>query len=221
MEDLTIIYYTSNREKPDFEKKIRDNILEVSGGLPIISVSQKPIDFGMNVCVGDVGVSGFNMFRQVQIGCELAKTKFVVSCEADCLYPPDYFQFVPEHEDICYRTSNLYVMGDRRNYYFHKAEGATHAQIVGTKFYLETLNRLFESASTWKEGEKNFPKERHGKEDIFAESKIERFESKNPVVQIKTHDGMRYYTRSSRTPIYSIPYWGDGKIIKERYCGSV
>src|ERR1700687_5200912 len=101
MNDVTIIYYSSNHEKPEFEQRIKDNILRVSSGLPIISVTQKPIDFGKNIVVGDVGTSGLNMFRQVQIACRAAKTKFVISAEADCLYPPDYFIFIPKKDNVC------------------------------------------------------------------------------------------------------------------------
>lgn len=214
----TIIYYTSNREDPEFEKRIQENLLKVSKGLPIISVSHKPIDLGKNICVGDVGVSGFNMFRQVQIACEAAKTKFVISAEADCLYPPDYFTFTPPHADVPYRNSNLYVMPDRRDYFFYKKEGATHAQIVGREFYLKVLKALFEGAPLWSMEEKNFPKERHHKEDVF--DKILHWKSKNPVFQIKTHKGMRYYTRSDRTPIHQLPYWGEGRAVRKKYLWS-
>lgn len=221
MGNITIIYYSSNREKPEFEKRVQENILKVCGGLPIISVSQKTMAFGKNICVGDIGVSGFNMFRQVQIACKEAKTKFVISAEADCLYPPDYFQFIPERDDRCYRNANLYVMGDQRDYFWKKGDinnsrsGATHAQIVGRKFYLKKLGELFEGAPRWSVKEKNFPKERWHFQDIF--SRVRLYETKNPVVQIKTHRGMRYYTTSNRTPIYDIPYWGNGKIFRKEY----
>jgi hypothetical protein len=208
MTKTTIIYYTSNREDPGFESRVQKNLLKVSGGLPIISVSQKPIKLGKNICVGDVGTSGFNMFRQVEIACEEATTDFVISAEADCLYPPDYFKFVPPRLDLCYRDSNLYVMPDRRSFYFYKKEGATHAQIVGRKFYLETLKKLFTGAPKWSAEEKNFPKERCHQEDVFTE--ITHWKTKNPVFQIKTHRGMRYFTHSDRTPIMEIPYWGPG-----------
>jgi len=212
---VTIIYYTSNREDPGFEGRIQENLLKVRGGLPIISVSQKPIDLGINICVGDVGASGFNMFRQVQIGLEAATTQFVISAEADCLYPPDYFTFIPERDDISYRDSNLYVMPDKRSFYFYKKEGATHAQIVGREFYLKRLNELFKGAPKWSTKEKNFPKERWHKADVF--DKIAYWKSENPVFQIKTHKGMRYYTHSDRTPIPSIPYWGSGKDARRYY----
>lgn len=214
-----IIYYTSNREDPKFESRIQENLLKVCGGLPIISVSHHPIDLGKNICVGDVGTSGFNMFRQVQIACEATDADFVISAEADCVYPPDYFEFRPPKLDICYRDSNLYVMPDHRNYFFSKKEGATHAQIVGRKYYLETLNKLFKDAPAWSTEEKNFPKERWKKEDIFDE--IVYWESKNPVFQIKTHRSMRYYTHSARVPIPTLPYWGSGKEIRALYMKGV
>lgn len=218
MSKATIIYYTSNREDPGFEKKVQENLIENCGGLPIISVSQKPIDLGLNICVGDVGVSGFNMFRQVQIACEAAKTPFVISAEADCLYPPDYFEFVPPRPDACYRNSNLYVMPDRRDYFFYKKEGATHSQIVGREFYLQVLEKLFKGAPKWSIEEKNFPKERARKDDVFDE--ILYWQTENPVFQIKTHKGMRYYTHSDRTPILKLPYWGEGRAVRKKYLWS-
>lgn len=215
----TIIYYTSNREDPGFEQRVRENILKNCGGLPIISVSHQPIDFGQNICVGDVGTSGFNMFRQVEIACQSADTPFIISAEADCLYPPDYFEFIPPKLDVAYRDSNLYVMPDHRDFFFKKSEGATHAQVVGREFYLSVLKKLFEGAPQWSVEEKNFPKERLRKSDIFDE--IIHWESKNPVFQIKTHKGMRYYTHSDRTPIPEIPYWGLGSKVRAYYLHGV
>ncbi len=219
MNEITIIYYSSNKEKPEFEEKIRKNILEVSGGIPIISVTQKPIDFGKNIVVGDVGTSGFNMFRQVQIACREANTRFVLSAEADCLYPPDYFTFIPEKDDICYRNKNLYVMPQHRPYFWKKEEGATHAQIVGREFYLKTLDKLFAGAPDWSTEERNFPKERSRKkqEDVFWYDQIEFYESTNAVVQIKTSQSMRHYTHSDRISRNELPYWGKGSEFRKKY----
>lgn len=208
---VTIVYCSSNKERPEFEGRIVENLIKVTD-LPIISVTQKPMNLGKNICVGDnIGVSGFNFFKQVLIGCEAADTEFIISAEADCLYPPDYFQFIPPRNDVCYRNSNLYVMGDKRDYFYYKKEGATHAQVVGREFYIETLKKLFEGAPQWSATEKNFPKERHEKEDVFDH--IEYYRTENPVVQIKTGRSMRHFTHSERIPIYSLPYWGSGKEI--------
>lgn len=219
MENLTILYYTSNKEGELFESKVRENILKVSGGLPIISISQKPIDFGKNIYVGEHGASGFNMFRQIQIGLREVKTKFVISAEADCFYPPEYFSFIPEKENVVYRNTNTWVMPQWRPWFWQKRESATHAQVVGTKFYLDTLDKLFEGAPEWDSEikEKNFPKERTGKEDIS--DSISYWFCQNPVVQVKTTRSMRHYTTSDRIDIHELPYWGKGVDFRKKYYG--
>lgn len=217
--NATILYYSSNKEDWKFESKVIDNIEDNCGDLPIISVTFKPLLFGNNICIGEHTPSGFNMFRQVLIGCKEAKTDFIISTEADCLYPPDYFTFRPERLDVCYRNSNLYVMGDHRKVFWKKPEGATHAQIIGREYYIETLEKLFENAPEWSDEEKNFPKERLGKEDIF--DYIEYYQTENPVVQIKTHRSMRYYTHSEREDILEIPYWGNGETFRKKYLDGV
>src|ERR1035437_9722096 len=136
MQDTTIIYCSSNQQNWTFEKRIIKQLLKNSGGLPIVSVTQKPVNLGTNICVGDVGVSGFNFFRQVLTGLKEAKTKFVISAEADCLYPPDYFKFTPAKSNIFYRNTNCYLVGNNRNYFYRKPGGSTFAQIVGRKHYI-------------------------------------------------------------------------------------
>lgn len=210
--DTTILYCSSNREKSDFEKRIVDSLLQVSGDHPIVSVTQKPMELGKNICVGDVGASGFNYFRQILVGLAEIKTKFVISAEADCLYPKGYFDYIPPEEGVCYRATNVYVMPDARDFFFLKREGSTLGQIVGRDYYFDTLSRLFQNAPEWSVVENNFPKERHGQEDIFLS--IERWDPPAPIVTFKTHRGLRYYTHSDRTPIPEIPYWGDGKKLR-------
>lgn len=219
--NATIIYYSSNHEKPEFEQRVCDNLVQVSGGLPIISVTQKPINLGRNICVGDVGASGYNMFRQVQMALREATTRFVISAEADCLYPPDYFTFIPDRDDICYRNKNLYVMPQHRSFFFKKEEGASHAQIVNREFYLKSLDWLFnvKPSPQWSIEEKNFPKERsHQKqEDVFWRDKIIFYETVNPIVQIKTSQSMRNYTNSDRIARKELPYWGKGRDFRKKY----
>jgi len=194
---LTVLYYTSNKENPNFENNVIENLRKVCGDLPIVSVSQKPIDLGKNICVGDdVGVTGFNVCRQSLIACEEATTPFVVTAEADCLYPPDYFQFVPDKKDKCYRNTNLYVVGFKRDYFWRKLEGALHSQVIGREFYIKRLKELFEGQPMWSKEMKNFPKEI--KKPLFEEDAFEYYKTKDPVVQIKTKEAMRFHTNSER-----------------------
>ena len=214
MPESTVIYYSSNREDWGFEKRIIKLLLNSCGDLPIVSVTHKAVNLGKNICIGDVGVSGFNMFRQVQIACREAKTRFVILAEADCLYPPDYFTFLPEKDDVFYRNSNLYLMGNKRDYFFRKPEGSTFSQVVNREHYLSILDKLFTGAPDWSAEEKNFPKGRWKIQDV--PDKQELYFTENPCVSLKTGQGMRHYSPSERVRIDDIPYWGNGKKLKRR-----
>jgi len=210
---MTIIYYTSNRENPEFEKKIQADLLKKAGDIPIVSVSQKPIKLGKNICVGDVGTSGYNVCRQIQIACEAATTDYVIATEADCLYSPDYFTWVPPKLDVCYRNSNIYVLKYHRDY-FCKKKHVISSMIIGRKFYLKRLNELFGDAPRWDSTLKNWPKE-WGKKFFDG---WEYFETKNPNISIKTGQGMRHHTSTGPTKFYELPYWGKAKDIRKRLC---
>jgi len=209
---VSIIYVTSNREDPEFERKTREDLIKKAGDMPIISISQKPINLGYNLCVGDVGVSGFNFCRQNLLACELANTDFVISAESDCLYSPDYFHFRPERLDIPYRNTNIYVQKYGRNY-FCKKSMSTFSQVVGREFYIKRLRELLEGQSQWSTEMKNFPKEINKK--LFEE--FAYFETKYPCLSFKTGKGMRKHSTTEEIPIYELPYWGSIKELRKKY----
>jgi hypothetical protein len=209
----TVLYYSANVEDPVFEKKIQDTILNNCGGLPIISVTHKPTDFGQNICVGEVGVSEMNMLRQILIGCYAATTRYVISAEADCLYPPDYFRFVPSNDTDCYRNDNTYIIGRGRDYFWKKPEGGTWCQVINREFYINHLEELLKGSPEWDVSAKRFVKEKGRK---FFDS-VKTFTTKNPCISVKTDNGMHKYSHSERVPINSLPYWGDGKEVVKKY----
>ena len=89
--DLTAVFYTSNFMTGHFIEKVKEHTLKVIGDCPLISVSQKPMDFGENICIGDVGRSHLNIYRQILIGAKAAKTKYIALVEDDILYHPSHF----------------------------------------------------------------------------------------------------------------------------------
>jgi len=96
MSDLTIIYYTSNyldEKNPYFLENTKKQLLKAAGDLPIISVSQRPTKIGQNICVGSIGRSHFNIYKQILIGAKAAKTKWVAMAEDDILYSEQHFNF--------------------------------------------------------------------------------------------------------------------------------
>ncbi len=109
MSDTTIIYYTSNQISEFFANNVRKNIKEVAGDMPIISVSQKPLDFGHNICIGDIGCSIYNVYKQILIGAKEAKTKYVACCEDDSLYTKEHLSLIPEEDAFYYNYNRWFI----------------------------------------------------------------------------------------------------------------
>jgi len=92
--DISIIFYTSNyleTENPVFFNNVLRQLKKAAGELPIISVSQKPMTFGHNIYVGDIGRSHLNIYKQILYGCKSAKSKYVAMAEDDILYSYEHF----------------------------------------------------------------------------------------------------------------------------------
>jgi hypothetical protein len=206
--DTTVIYYTSNREKPDFENKIKKSLLKTIGKTPLISVSQKPIDFGENICVGDVGTSDYNIYRQMQLGCMKAKTKYVCTAEADCLYPPTgYFDFVPPDENAAYHYMNVWILY-KDSHIFKKKAFSLCAMLSNREYLLQRLDRVLRKNQQWS------LKKPH---PLFHRYQgWTQFTNKIPVVNIKTREGMRWFTGTEKKQAKSLPHWGGAKKL-ERY----
>lgn len=204
----TIIYYTSNREDEKFEEKIRQNILEVSD-LPIISISQKPIDFGKNICVGDVGYSYLNAFRQILIGCENAETEYVIMAESDCLYPKfGYFDFSPINPDIIYSYNNTWIMKQSWSRFYRKEQ--THGgMIYGRKFLINLLKESLSGLPEWSREKMGFPfyKPEHRFQEFGGDAII------NIITGVNGRKGTKLMKDKPRK---SLSYWGEYSDLKNR-----
>lgn len=110
-----IIYYTTNRlEGTLLDQLVRLFITE--SGLPIISVSQKPLDLGKNIVYPKVGRSSMLLINQILTGLRASDARYVFFCEHDVLYHQSHFDFVPPTDDKVYYNNNVlrYRLSDRR-----------------------------------------------------------------------------------------------------------
>lgn len=142
MKDLTIIYYTANLINDFFAENVRNGIIEVTNGdVPIISISQKPIDFGRNICCPDMVPSIYNIYKQILIGSIEAKTKYVACAEDDCIYVPEHFQFRPPDDTFCYNTNNIMI--DYRVGYIYKERMNMCMCVANRELMVDTLTKRF------------------------------------------------------------------------------
>ena len=208
MNDVTVIYYTSNREKEDFENKIKVKLLKSIGNTPLISVSQKPIVFGQNICVGDVGTSDHNIYRQMQIGALKAKTKFVCAAEADCLYPPTgYFDFILPDDKTAYHYTNVWILY-KGSQIFKKKAFSLCGLFSNREYLLARLDRVLHKRPKW-----SLKKPR----PLFHRYQgWTPFTNDLPIINIKTHEGMRWFTGTEKLESTELPYWGLASRLEEK-----
>jgi hypothetical protein len=214
---LTVVYYTSNREKPEFERRIIETLVENSGGLPIVAVSQKPMNiagFGMNICVGNVGASNYNAFRQMQIGAQAAKTEFVCTAESDYLYPPDYFRVRTEGAEMFHTVYRTYMVYEDEYYYSRRANEA--AMVVGRDYLVQALEEMLVGSGAtgrWHE-EVQLP-------PLFDGKNRCRVTLRTPLVTFKTPENMhpKHHKRSymKLDDVQALPHWGTAKDLTDKY----
>lgn len=214
----TVLYYTANREQPEFEEKIIANLLKQCGDLPIISVSQKPLNLGKNICVGDVGFAAYNAKRQILIGAQCATTPYIIFAESDFLYPREYFTFVPPKKGL-YRYDNIRIV--------YKDAGIAHsyrkkiysegAQIADCDSVIRVSERYFKGKPMWIK--ENDTVAVYGEvEDI----PFEFFSGEIAAVSFKTEFGLDKYTGTLNAYGQgnykaSMPYWGHVNTLRAKY----
>lgn len=111
--DLTIVYYTANVAPKRFSETIREQIMDAASGVPIVSVSHKPINFGQNIIV-DLPRHHLSIYRQAIIGARMATTKYIALCEDDILYSSEHFKHRPQVGRFAYNLGywGIYTWSD-------------------------------------------------------------------------------------------------------------
>jgi hypothetical protein len=195
------VYYTSNADHPSLEEYVRDLIVRNSGGLPIISVSHKPIDFGHNIVVGDIGRSTENIFMQLEIGTERAKTKYVAVCEADFLLPRGFFTYRPKNDKVYCWPKEGYITWTKQPHKYYPMVLDDLVGIVGREHLLLILKDLRKGV---REKRRIRNAIRRTGDAVFAEV--------GPVVTLKTRRQMhRTHPFDRHNPVHEIPVWGKAK----------
>ena len=98
-----IIYYTDNQVKLRIGNVCRKYILRA--GLPIVSASLKPMNFGKNIHVPlKRGYEAY--FTQILTALENSEADIIYFCEHDWLYHPSHFEFTPPAKDTFYYNWN-------------------------------------------------------------------------------------------------------------------
>jgi len=117
------IYYTNNtpEEKLFLTCQRQLNKCMEIHKFPIYAISQKPIDFGINI-VMNLESSVLSLVKQVVRGLEECKTDIIFFLEHDVIFHPSHFDFTPERDDHFYYNRNFWNVSSidgKAVYYLH------------------------------------------------------------------------------------------------------
>lgn len=239
MATKSIIYYTDNSlPDPIFNLCIKQ-LKSVAGDTPIISVSQKPIELGTNICLGEIGRSYKSYYTQILEGVKRVETEYVTTVEHDCLYSRDYFDFNISSDDTFYYNKNVwYVDWDSGRYAYYPRQVQSN-MMCSTRLLKEAIDeKLAMVLSDYpSEGKAKYQCEpgvcdarpefiqaktdwcnRHNRQ--FRQFKSAAFSSPNSNLDIRyggnfTRPGS-YKVASHFTQV--LPYWGEFKNFKNNLC---
>ena len=216
MKDITLLYYTANVAPDNFTKNIRKHLLSwLPKEIPIISVSQKPIDFGYNICVGEIGQSIYNIYKQILVGAFKITTGYTAMCEDDSLYNLEHFNYRPKSDTFAYNQNRLNV---HKDIFFYRRRAGMCMCIVPTQLLIETLKRRFAEYPERPDGS-HFRKENlvgfgePGRCELklgLPSVLMETFMTGTPTVTFSHKDGVGGIRKimSSDVVVAEDPYWG-------------
>jgi hypothetical protein len=135
------IYYSHNDIDQAILSGVQKQILK--SGLPIVSCSLKPLDFGENVVLNEKkGIMTY--FKQIMVVLEKSTADYVFFCEHDILYHLSHFEFTPPRDDTFYYNTNVWKWNyyDRRVItYDHQA--SVSGLCVNRKLAIDFYKRRF------------------------------------------------------------------------------
>lgn len=222
MSDITLLYYTANRIHDFFAENIRNHLLGF--GLPIVSISQKAIDFGCNICVGDIGISVYNIYRQILIGARMVETDFIICCEDDCLYNEEHFSIRPKENAFYYNTHKWTV---HPTVFTHLIRSGMCMCIVSRDLLIETLEVRFKKYPIASECLRPGIQKYFGEPGRFEHRlklpkvQIRRIETVTPTLTFSHKHSMGGRRKIvKKYPIEKrLPFWGKAKDIWKQYYG--
>lgn len=140
------IYYTDNRlDGTLIGDTVRRNILKVTKGMDLVSVSLKPIDFGRNFTL-DMERGKLTMFKQILKALEESNADIIYFLEHDVLYHPTHFQFFPYGDDAYFYNEHTYKVraedGHALFYYCKQTSGLCGYRSLLIEHYRKRVDKV-------------------------------------------------------------------------------
>ncbi len=221
--DLTIIMLTANRVPEKWAKYHKEKLLEVSGASPIITISRKPLDWGINL-IDEEEYTPSNIYFQLLRGAKEAKTDYIAMCEDDTIYPFEHFQYRPAMDVVAYNINRLGLFTWGTPTYFWKDRISNSTLIAPRKLVIEALEERF---AKYPDGTPSRHTGEIGRANIernlgLARRKAVWFSTEISVVRIDHEMGIDRLARTHRKGMgilrsFDIPHWGKAEDLVKKF----
>jgi hypothetical protein len=201
-----VIYYTDCLIEDPIKSIVQKHISD--SGLPIVSSSLKPIDFGINSVV-DKERGYATMVEQILTALENLNTDIVFFCEHDVLYPKCHFDFTPPRDDIYYYNRNIWRWDYPRDLLItykglvslsglcaYRGLVLDHYQRRHKKIIENGWDKIISKEPSWARKMGYEPGTKKKKRGGFSDEEFDTWSSYIPIVDIR-HEGT--YTRTKVT----------------------
>jgi len=210
--ELSVLFLTANQVPQKWAEYQMSTLLMASAGSPLITLSRKPVPWGINI-LDEEEKSIFNIYFQMLKGARLATTPYIAIAEDDVLYSSEHFAFRPSMDSFAYDMNRLNVFTWSRNpMYFFKNRVSNSMLIAPRELMIEALVERFKGTRAYKiHGELG----RRNVEDRLGVTRRKRVEyfSEGTSIRFDHEAGYDHASRHHRKkegPIkaYDIPHWG-------------
>lgn len=114
-----ILYYTHNKLEEGLAGAVRKRLNKICGPIPIYSVSQQPLKFGKNICVGEKPLTYQTMYEQIRDGLKaIPANSIVYLCEHDVFYHASHFAMLPKDNRHVWFNTNRYYWAPGMNGFY-------------------------------------------------------------------------------------------------------
>lgn len=220
--DITLIYYTNNKIRKSFAIATQNELIKITGDLPIITVSHKPMIFGNNICVRNLESLIYNIYKQILIGAKAAKTKYIACVEDDCLYTHEHFCLEPPADTIFYNMNRWSI--DAKGFFYYRRRIGMWQCVAPRQLIIDALEERF----------KKYPKPilrgipqpaepgKHDEKFNLTLRKIQTIDTTLPIVTFNHRPSMGGLRKILKSDIIKmdIPYWGNAKQLWDRIYGN-
>lgn len=226
--DLTVIYYTSNFIPDKFMEYTKRELLKAARDIPLISVSQKPMNFGKNICVGNIDRTHLNIYRQALRGAKEATTKYIAMAEDDVLYSPGCFTCHTPTPGVFAYNQNVWCLYTwvKPPVFSFKNRINLYSLICERELFIEAMEERFAkwpdeskiNIGMWAE-----PGKYEGSKHLgVTERKTEIFWSLTSNIAFSHQSALSFLNLGTRKKLgsllsYEIPYWGRALDIVKEY----